>query len=86
MVNAVVAVAVAVIWLLILEIATVKFILFMMSELVLLAFMFGNTAKMVFESIVFLFIMHPFDVGDRCEIDGVQVKRFYFYHLIFFFK
>ncbi|KAE8646845.1 mechanosensitive ion channel protein 6 isoform X2 [Cucumis sativus] len=27
----------------------------------------------VFESIIFLFVMHPFDVGDRCEIDGVQM-------------
>ncbi|KAG6511081.1 hypothetical protein ZIOFF_029134 [Zingiber officinale] len=28
---------------------------------------------MVFESIIFLFAMHPFDVADRCEIDGVQM-------------
>ncbi|KAL6011814.1 hypothetical protein ACLOJK_002280 [Asimina triloba] len=39
---------------------------------VLVTFMFGNTAKMIFEAIIFLFVMHPFDVGDRCEIDGVQ--------------
>ncbi|KAJ1439896.1 Mechanosensitive ion channel MscS [Sesbania bispinosa] len=27
----------------------------------------------VFEAIVFVFVMHPFDVGDRCVIDGVQM-------------
>ncbi|KAM7513561.1 hypothetical protein LguiA_003144 [Lonicera macranthoides] len=28
---------------------------------------------MVFEGLVFVFIMHPFDVGDRCVIDGIQM-------------
>ncbi|CAI9270426.1 unnamed protein product [Lactuca saligna] len=26
-----------------------------------------------FEAIIFLFVMHPFDVGDRCEVDGIQM-------------
>ena len=30
----------------------------------------GNSAKTGFESIVFLFITHPFDVGDRVQVDG----------------
>ncbi|KAL0717216.1 hypothetical protein Bca4012_066538 [Brassica carinata] len=38
-----------------------------------LAFIFGNSCKTIFEAIIFLFVMHPFDVGDRCEIDGVQL-------------
>lgn len=50
-----------------------KSILFLSSQLVVVAFVFGNTCKNVFESIIFLFVIHPFDVGDRCEIDGVQV-------------
>ncbi|KAG8367180.1 hypothetical protein BUALT_Bualt16G0045800 [Buddleja alternifolia] len=41
--------------------------------LLLVVFMFGNTAKMVFEAIIFVFITHPFDVGDRCVVDGVQM-------------
>ncbi|XP_022636175.1 mechanosensitive ion channel protein 10-like isoform X2 [Vigna radiata var. radiata] len=41
--------------------------------LLLVVFMFGNTAKTVFEAIIFVFVMHPFDVGDRCVIDGVQM-------------
>ncbi|KAM0042368.1 putative mechanosensitive ion channel MscS, LSM domain superfamily [Helianthus debilis subsp. tardiflorus] len=35
--------------------------------------MFGNACKTTFEAIIFLFIVHPFDVGDRCEINGVQM-------------
>ena len=73
MLNFLVAIVILVIWLLILEIATTKFLLFVSSQLVLVAFIFGNTCKTVFEAIVFLFVMHPFDVGDRCEIEGVQV-------------
>ena len=72
--NFLVAIIILVIWLLILEIATSKIILFVSSQLVLVAFVFGNTCKTIFEAIIFLFVMHPFDVGDRCEIDGVQVR------------
>ncbi|KAK7277430.1 hypothetical protein RIF29_18582 [Crotalaria pallida] len=73
MLNVLVAIIILIIWLLILEIATTKFILFVTSQVVVVAFVFGNTCKTIFESIIFLFIMHPFDVGDRCEIDGVQM-------------
>ncbi|GLU02688.1 hypothetical protein SLE2022_199290 [Rubroshorea leprosula] len=73
MVNIIAATIIGVIWLIILEIATSKFLLFVSSQLVLVAFVFGNTCKTIFEAIVFLFIIHPFDVGDRCEIDGVQM-------------
>ncbi|MED6198220.1 Mechanosensitive ion channel protein 6 [Stylosanthes scabra] len=73
MLNFLVAIIILVIWLLILGIATTKFLLFVSSQLVLVAFIFGNTCKTIFEAIIFLFVMHPFDVGDRCEIDGVQM-------------
>ncbi|KAJ8755702.1 hypothetical protein K2173_022682 [Erythroxylum novogranatense] len=73
MVNFLVGIIITVIWLLILGIATSKFLVFLSSQLLLLAFIFGNTCKTVFESIIFLFVIHPFDVGDRCEIDGVQM-------------
>ncbi|URE40998.1 Late embryogenesis abundant protein [Musa troglodytarum] len=43
------------------------------TALLLAAFVFGNTLKMIFEAIIFLFLMHPFDVGDRCEVEGVQM-------------
>lgn len=52
---------------------TTQALVLIISQLVLAAFMFGNTVKNIFESIIFLYVMHPFDVGDRCIIDGVQV-------------
>ncbi|KAH8550900.1 Mechanosensitive ion channel-domain-containing protein [Umbelopsis sp. PMI_123] len=39
------------------------------SALVALAFVFGNTAKNTFESILFLFVTHPYDAGDYVIID-----------------
>ncbi|KAJ8425020.1 hypothetical protein Cgig2_012979 [Carnegiea gigantea] len=56
-----------------LNIITTKSLVFLSSQIVLVAFVFGNTCKNVFECIIFLFVIHPFDVGDRCEIDGVQM-------------
>lgn len=38
-------------------------------------FIFKNTCKAVFEAIAFVFIMHPFDVGDRCVVNGVQLRE-----------
>jgi small-conductance mechanosensitive channel len=63
---------VIIIWLLVLGIATTHLILFLLSQLLLIVFVFGNTCKTIFEAIIFLFVMHPFDVGDRCVIDGNQ--------------
>ncbi|PWA52376.1 mechanosensitive ion channel MscS-like protein [Artemisia annua] len=73
MLNIVVAIIIVIIWLLILKLATTHFFIFLSSQLILVAFVFGNTCKTLFEAIIFLFVMHPFDVGDRCEIDGVQM-------------
>ncbi|KAD7478899.1 hypothetical protein R6Q59_005288 [Mikania micrantha] len=73
MVNVLVAIIIVVICLLILNIATSKLLVFISSQVVVVAFIFGNTCKTIFEAIIFLFVMHPFDVGDRCEIDGVQM-------------
>lgn len=74
LVSAVLIIVVIIIWLLLIEIATTKVLVFLSSQLVLAAFMFGNTCKTIFEAIIFVFVMHPFDVGDRCVIDGVQVS------------
>ncbi|XP_074335495.1 mechanosensitive ion channel protein 10-like isoform X2 [Apium graveolens] len=63
----------SIVWLLLVEIATTKVLLFFSSQLVAAAFLFGNTCKTIFEAIIFVFVMHPFDVGDRCVVDGVQM-------------
>ncbi|XP_075509469.1 mechanosensitive ion channel protein 8-like [Primulina tabacum] len=73
MMNAVVGVIIIVIWLLILKVATTHFFIFLSSQLLLVVFVFGNSCKTTFEAIIFLFVMHPFDVGDRVEVDGVQM-------------
>ncbi|KAH7444966.1 hypothetical protein KP509_02G100000 [Ceratopteris richardii] len=70
MVNVLVIIIIIVVWLLVLEIATTKILLFATSQLLLLGFVFSNTLKQTFEAIIFLFVMHPFDVGDRCIVDG----------------
>jgi hypothetical protein len=61
------------IWLIVLKIATIKIVILLVSQIVLFAFVFGNTLKITFEAIIFLFFMHPYDVGDRCEIDQIEV-------------
>ncbi|KAJ9183762.1 hypothetical protein P3X46_007574 [Hevea brasiliensis] len=62
-----------IVWLLFMEYLSIKIVVFITSQLLLLAFMFGNTAKTVFEAIIFVFVMHPFEVGDRCLIDDKQM-------------
>lgn len=73
MLNVAVAIIIIIIWLLILKVATTHFFIFLSSQLLLVVFVFGNTCKTTFEAIIFLFVMHPFDVGDRCEVDSVQM-------------
>ena len=77
MANVVVGIVVFALWLFILGIATTHFFVFLSSQILLAVFVFGNTVKTVFEAIVFLFVMHPFDVGDRCEIEDVQVDEIF---------
>ncbi|KAI6679712.1 hypothetical protein NL676_033593 [Syzygium grande] len=71
--SAVLIIVIIIIWLLLMGFMTTKVLVFISSQLLLVVFMFGNTAKTVFEAIIFVFVMHPFDVGDRCVIDGVQM-------------
>ncbi|KAL0885318.1 hypothetical protein Bca101_009300 [Brassica carinata] len=51
MINIVTTIVIAVIWLVLLEIASSKILLFVSSQVVLLAFIFGNTVKTVFDYI-----------------------------------
>lgn len=70
MVNTLVGIPIAIILLKILRIATTKFLL-TTSQLLLMGFIFGNSCNTL-ESIIFLFVMHPFDMGDHCEVYGVE--------------
>ncbi|KAL2487059.1 Mechanosensitive ion channel protein 10 [Abeliophyllum distichum] len=73
LVTLILLVVILIVWLLLAGIATTKVLVFLSSQLVLAVFIFGNSCKTVFEAIIFVFVMHPFDVGDRCVIDGVQM-------------
>ncbi|KAM0918257.1 hypothetical protein ACQ4PT_008859 [Festuca glaucescens] len=68
-----VIVIISIITLLLMGIATTKVLVVISSQLLVVVFIFGNACKTVFEAIIFVFIMHPFDVGDRCVIDGIQM-------------
>ncbi|XP_073139276.1 mechanosensitive ion channel protein 10-like isoform X2 [Henckelia pumila] len=72
-VTGIVIIIMILVWFLLVGIATTKVLVFLSSQLVLAVFVFGNTCKTIFEAIIFVFVMHPFDVGDRCVIDGVQM-------------
>ncbi|THF95988.1 hypothetical protein TEA_009391 [Camellia sinensis var. sinensis] len=71
--NVIVTIIIVIIWLFIFDIAISHFLVLVGSQLLLAVFIFGDTCKRIFEAITFLFVMHPFDVGDRCEVDGVQM-------------
>ncbi|KAI3730308.1 hypothetical protein L1987_61477 [Smallanthus sonchifolius] len=45
----------------------------MYSILLSVSFVFRGTCKTTFRGLNFLFLARPFDVGDRCEINGVQM-------------
>ncbi|XP_078433420.1 mechanosensitive channel of small conductance-like 10 [Wolffia australiana] len=73
LISVIVLVIIVMISLLLMGFATTKIFVFISSQLLLVVFVFGNACKTTFESIIFVFVMHPFDVGDRCVIDGVQM-------------
>ncbi|KAF9307351.1 hypothetical protein BGZ74_005791 [Mortierella antarctica] len=68
---------VTVVWLLIIlsifGTSVVQNMLSIGSFLVALSFVFGNSLKTLFENIIFLFITHPYDSGDLCNIDGTDM-------------
>ncbi|CAL9773376.1 unnamed protein product [Musa acuminata subsp. burmannicoides] len=71
--NVIVTILIIIVMLILMGFATMQVLVFISSQLLLVAFVFGNTCKTIFEAIIFVFIMHPFDVGDRCVVDGVQM-------------
>lgn len=49
------------------------------ASLLSFSFIFGNSIRQVWESGLFLFGVHPFDVGDVIKLDGDQYTVRYFY-------
>ncbi|TVU12154.1 hypothetical protein EJB05_45784, partial [Eragrostis curvula] len=73
LISVIVVIIIIIITLLLMGIVTTKILLVISFQLLVVVFIFGNACKNVFEALIFVFIMHPFDVGDRCVIDGIQV-------------
>lgn len=71
--NILVGIIVICIWRLILNIGTTQFFVLVGSQIFLATFIYWDTLKKIFESVKFLFITHPFDVGDHCKVDGAQM-------------
>lgn len=44
------------------------------SIIVAFAFVFGNSLRTVFEAVILMFVINPFDVGDCVTIDGSWFK------------
>ncbi|GAB4850430.1 hypothetical protein Ancab_029734 [Ancistrocladus abbreviatus] len=62
------------IWLLATNIFNTSKLALLFSPFLASTFIFGNSCKNVFEGLIFTFGMHPFDVGDRVIVDGMQMK------------
>ncbi|KAF3446096.1 hypothetical protein FNV43_RR11275 [Rhamnella rubrinervis] len=73
LVSGIIIVVTLLVWLLLMGIATTKVLVVLSSQIVAASFMIGNTCKAVFDALMFVFVMHPFDVGDRCVIEGVPL-------------
>ena len=62
--------ALIIVFLLIFGIETSRLLVFFTSVFIPSVFIFGNSARTTFEALIFLFVVHPFDVGDRIFVDG----------------
>ncbi|XAR61591.1 hypothetical protein NMG60_11016052 [Bertholletia excelsa] len=72
--NVVVAVIIVIFWALMYDMNLAHFIALVGTQILLAGFLFRDTCKRAFESIIFLFVTHPFDVGDRCQVDGHDME------------
>ncbi|XP_056699791.1 mechanosensitive ion channel protein 10 isoform X2 [Spinacia oleracea] len=63
-----------ILWLLLTGLATTKVLLLIVSPLLAATFVFGDTCKTLFQGIIFVFVVHPFYVGDLCVIDGNMME------------
>lgn len=60
-------------WLFLTRVATTKVVVLVASPLLAATFIFGDTCKTLFEGFFFIYVVHPFDVGDLCVIDEKMV-------------
>ncbi|XP_074264664.1 uncharacterized protein LOC141587129 [Silene latifolia] len=64
-------------WLFLTGLATTQVIVLISSPLLAATFVFGDTAKGLFQGLIFVYVVRPFNVGDLCVIDEklLEVKK-----------
>ncbi|KAL9233652.1 hypothetical protein vseg_008619 [Gypsophila vaccaria] len=64
-------------WLLLTDLAKTNVLVLIASPLLAATFIFGDTCKSLFQGLIFVYVVHPFDVGDLCVVDDklFEVKR-----------
>ena len=72
--TAIVATLILIIWLLLSEIVSTAQLAVLFAPFLSASFIFGESLRGVFNGIVFVFGMHPFDLGDRVIVDGMEVN------------
>eukprot|EP00963_Diacronema_lutheri_P000091 scaffold5_cov331-Pavlova_lutheri.AAC.34 len=70
--GAILGIFVVVIWLLMFEIDVMEMWIAIGSAILGLSFIFGSSIQMIFETSLFIFFVHPFDVEDDIQINGEQ--------------
>lgn len=66
-----------VIFLLLLGVDIVTLLVPVFTIVTALSFVFGNSAQTMFESIMFILIQYPYDIGDRCRIPSLYDSAVY---------
>ncbi|XP_074292523.1 mechanosensitive ion channel protein 10-like isoform X1 [Silene latifolia] len=84
-ISAVIIAVTCVMWLLLSGLAKTNVLVLIASPLLAVTFIFGDTAKNLFQGLIFVYVVHPFDVGDLCLIDDklLEVKRIGIWSTIF---
>lgn len=70
--GAILGIFVVVIWLLLFEINVMELWIAVGSAILGLSFIFGASIQMIFETSLFIFFVHPFDVEDDIQVNGEQ--------------
>ncbi|KAL2940916.1 Mechanosensitive ion channel protein 9 [Bienertia sinuspersici] len=63
-----------ILWLLLTGLTTTEALIVIGSPIATFIIMFGDTSKTFFQGIVFVYLVHPFDVGDLCIIDDNMLE------------
>ncbi|GKV51499.1 hypothetical protein SLEP1_g58144 [Rubroshorea leprosula] len=74
--KGIVIILIVIVWLLMMKVVSTQAVVLILSQFFVLTFVFGDTCKRIFEGIMFVFVIHPFEIGDRCLIEGREEEVF----------